>query len=407
MILEHALLNVLPTRTEEFEAAFGRASSIISTMPGFVSLRLSRGIECPDVYLLLVEWETLEDHTEGFRGSDEYKQWKALLHHFYDPFPVVEHFAPVGDYDDPRTDEAICSFSAPTPKETFMNAAASSYISKQDQLDISTYTWATSVEPARGVVQIAHGLAEYGSRYARFAAALNAAGFHVVASDHRGHGASITETPGDFGPVGFAALWADIEQLGEKLLNDYPDLPLFLFAHSMGSFAAQHVLIERSDLYAGVVLSGSTTLDVLAAGMVDAPAGDLSVFNSAFEHRTGYEWLSRDEAEVDAYVADELCGFDLPETTVPALFTEADKLADPHQLGEIRSDLPLLIASGSDDPLAGGGQLIEQLASRYREAGMSDVTVKIYQGARHEIVNETNRDEVTADIIGWLTDRLT
>ncbi|MGB7235583.1 MAG: antibiotic biosynthesis monooxygenase [Rhodococcus sp. (in: high G+C Gram-positive bacteria)] len=100
MILEHALLNVLPTRTEEFEAAFGRASSIISAMPGFVSLRLSRGIESPDVYLLLVEWETLEDHTEGFRGSDEYQEWKALLHHFYDPFPVVEHFAPVGDYDE-------------------------------------------------------------------------------------------------------------------------------------------------------------------------------------------------------------------------------------------------------------------------------------------------------------------
>lgn len=286
-------------------------------------------------------------------------------------------------------------------------ATAASYISKQDQLEVSTYTWPTSVDPAVGVVQIAHGLAEHGSRYARFATALNNAGFHVVASDHRGHGATITETPGDFGSIGFAALWADIEQLGEQLLNDYPDLPLFLFAHSMGSFAAQHVLIERSDLYEGVVLSGSTTLDVLAAGMADAPAGDLSVFNSAFEHRTGYEWLSRDESEVDAYVADELCGFDLPESTVPALFTEADKLADPHKLGEIRSDLPLLITSGSDDPLAGGGQLVEQLGARYREAGLSDVTVKIYEGARHEILNETNRDEVTADIIGWVTSHLT
>ncbi|OZC49367.1 alpha/beta hydrolase [Rhodococcus sp. RS1C4] len=284
---------------------------------------------------------------------------------------------------------------------------AASYTSKQDQLEISTNTWPTAVTPARGVVQIAHGLAEHGSRYARFAGALNDAGFHVVASDHRGHGASIEQTPGDLGARGFPALWADIEQLGEHLLNEYPNLPLFLFAHSMGSFAAQHVLIERSDLYEGVVLSGSTTLDVLAAGMVDAPAGDLSVFNSAFEHRTGYEWLSRDESEVDAYVADELCGFDLPAATVPALFTEADKLADPHELEEIRSDLPLLITSGSDDPLAGGGQLIEQLAARYREAGLSDVTVKIYPGARHEILNETNRDEVTADIVGWLTSRLT
>ncbi|WP_245819658.1 alpha/beta fold hydrolase [Rhodococcoides yunnanense] len=284
-------------------------------------------------------------------------------------------------------------------------AQASSYISKQDDLKISTYTWPTSAVPVRGVVQIAHGLAEHGSRYARFASALNDAGFHVVASDHRGHGSTIAGTPGDLGPLGFQALWADIEQLGEALLNEYPDLPLFLFGHSMGSFAAQHVLIERSDLYAGVVLSGSSAVDVLAGNLADAPAGDLSVFNDAFEHRTGYEWLSRDEAEVDAYVADALCGFDLPASAVPALFTEADKLADPRKLSEVRSDLPLLITSGSDDPLAGGGQLVELLGSRYREAGSSDVTVTIYPGARHEILNETNRDEVTSDIIEWLTAR--
>ncbi len=284
-------------------------------------------------------------------------------------------------------------------------ANASSYISNQDNLEISTYTWATSAEPALGVVQIAHGLAEHGSRYARFAAALNDAGFHAVASDHRGHGSTIIETPGDLGSIGFPALWADIEQFGESLLSDYSGLPLFLFAHSMGSFAAQHVLIERSDLYEGVVLSGSSAIDVLAAGMADAPAGDLSVFNSEFEHRTGYEWLSRDQDEVDAYVANSLCGFDLPAETVPALFTEADKLADLSRLGEIRSDLPLLITSGSDDPLAGGVQLVEILGSRYREAGMSDVTVTIYPGARHEILNETNRDEVTADVIAWLCER--
>lgn len=95
VILEHALLQVAPERTEEFEAAFAEAKAIISAMPGFMDLRLSRGIEQPSVYLLLVEWETLEDHTEGFRGSSEYQKWKALLHHFYDPFPVVEHFSPV------------------------------------------------------------------------------------------------------------------------------------------------------------------------------------------------------------------------------------------------------------------------------------------------------------------------
>ena len=92
MIVEHALLHVIPHRTDEFEAAFADATSIISSMPGFVNLTLSRGIEQPDVYLLLVEWERLEDHTEGFRKSDRYQEWKTLLHHFYEPFPVVSHF---------------------------------------------------------------------------------------------------------------------------------------------------------------------------------------------------------------------------------------------------------------------------------------------------------------------------
>ena len=95
MIVEHALLHVIPHRTDEFEAAFAAAKSIISSMPGFVNLTLSRGIEQPHVYLLLVEWERLEDHTEGFRMSDEYQEWKTLLHHFYEPFPVVSHFDPM------------------------------------------------------------------------------------------------------------------------------------------------------------------------------------------------------------------------------------------------------------------------------------------------------------------------
>ena len=92
MILEHAPLDVVPGREAEFEASFSQARRIIESMPGFVSLRILRGIESPSRYLLLVKWETLEDHTVGFRESSEYQQWRALLHHFYDPFPTVEHF---------------------------------------------------------------------------------------------------------------------------------------------------------------------------------------------------------------------------------------------------------------------------------------------------------------------------
>ncbi len=282
-----------------------------------------------------------------------------------------------------------------------MTLQRSTFASPTDALELAVYAW--DVPDPRGMVQVAHGLAEHSGRYDRFARALNEAGYGVRAVDHRGHGDSIAATPGDFGPGGFEALIADLAAYGASLCDSLSgDLPLFLFAHSMGSFAAQSVILTHSAQYAGVVLSGSTPLDLLAAGLAAAegPVG-LEAFNAGFERRTGYEWLSRDEAEVDRYVADPLCGFDLPDETVPALFGAAGTLADPAALAAIRPDLPLLIASGSDDPLAGGGQLVEVLGRRYRDAGLADVTVKVYAGARHEILNEVNRDEVTADVVAW------
>lgn len=277
-----------------------------------------------------------------------------------------------------------------------------SFRSAIDGIELATYSWdaVPAADSPRGVVQVAHGLAEHSARYDRLATALNQAGFLVRATDHRGHGGSIHAAPGDFGDAGFDGVIADVASYGASLAGE--GLPVFIVAHSMGSFAAQVVLLEHSDQYAGVVLSGSTALDALAAAMADAPKdgpAGLEAFNAAFEHRTGYDWLSRDEAEVDKYVADPLCGFDLPEWTVPSLFAPAGQLVVPEG---VRPDLPLLIASGTDDPLAGGGQLVELLVQRYRDAGLTDVTVRTYPGARHEIFNELNRDDVTADVVAWL-----
>jgi alpha-beta hydrolase superfamily lysophospholipase len=108
---------------------------------------------------------------------------------------------------------------------------------------------------------------------------------------------------------------------------------------------------------------------------------------------------------VDKYVADPLCGFDLPDTAVPQLFAGAARLGDPTALAGVRNDLPILVTSGDADPLSGGGQLVQLLGQRYRDAGVTDLTVSLYPEARHEIFNETNRDEVTADVIEWLTQR--
>lgn len=283
--------------------------------------------------------------------------------------------------------------------------STASFLSNADGTQVATYTWAHVAGQPVGVVQIAHGLAEHGARYDRFAQQLNAAGFVVHAVDHRGHGRTGGDRLGDFGAAGFGGLIADVAQYGSALRAQHGGLPVFLFAHSMGSFAAQAALLDHASTWAGAVLSGSTALDALAAAMANAPAdapSGLAAFNAGFAHRTGYEWLSRDEAEVDAYVADPWCGWEVPGDVIPSLFAPAARLADPALLARIRSDLPLLIASGDADPLAGGGALIELLGQRYRDAGIADVTVKLYPAARHEILNETNRDEVTADIVAWL-----
>jgi alpha-beta hydrolase superfamily lysophospholipase len=284
----------------------------------------------------------------------------------------------------------------------FTNGTFSSPVDGQS---LTTYQWTQlpqAVSP-RGVVQVSHGLAEHAGRYDRLAAALNQAGFLVAATDHRGHGRSIASAPGELGEAGFDGLISDVAAFGRHLAAEHPELPLILVAHSMGSFAAQSVLLTDSDLYSAVVLSGSTALDLLAGALAQAPAPvGLEAFNAGFEPRTGYEWLSRDESEVDLYVADPLCGFDLPATTVSSLFGRADELADPEALRRIRSDLPILIVSGSLDPVSGAGQLIPPLAQRYRDSGLLDVTVILYDEARHEIFNETNRDEVTADVIAWI-----
>jgi alpha-beta hydrolase superfamily lysophospholipase len=288
-----------------------------------------------------------------------------------------------------------------------MAPTVASFPSPADSLAIATYAWGTTTKPPRGVIQIAHGIAEYALRYDRLAQALASDGWLVYANDHRGHGDSTSDAValGSFGEAGWPALVQDLVAYTQQLRKAHSDLPLFLIGHSMGSFASQEALLDHSDLYTGVVLTGSTALDVLAQGLA-AAAGDgpveLTAFNAAFENRTGYEWLSRDGAEVDQYVADPRSGFDLPDDTIPQLFVSAPRLGDPDALKHIVSTLPILIVSGQDDPLAGGGQLVEILAQRYRDAGVTDVTLKTYPGARHEVFNETNRDEITAFVIDWL-----
>ncbi len=276
--------------------------------------------------------------------------------------------------------------------------------SGRDGAEVAGYRWEPE-GPPRGVVQLTHGVGEHLRRYDHLAGTLTAAGFLVQGHDSRGHGASIVAGtgPGVIGADGWRQTVADIDVLVTRGRDEFGDLPLVLLGHSMGSFATQQYLLDRSDRVDAVVLSGTAALDLIEPAM-DLDAGlDLSGFNTPFEPgRTGYEWLSRDEAQVDAYVADPLCGFGYDVEGLKAVFAGARAAADPQRLAAIRPDLPVYVVVGDADPVNGQLALVHALVERYRAAGLTDVELRAYPGARHEVFNETNRDEVESDLLRWL-----
>lgn len=281
--------------------------------------------------------------------------------------------------------------------------------SKADGLMIAATRWG-SPEGAKAVVQIAHGMAEHMARYERVAQALTGAGYLVYAMDHRGHGKSIPagDAPGDFGEAAWAGLVDDVITLGQILKEDHPDLPLILFGHSMGSFAAQQVAVKASGTLDALVLSGSAAQDKFVEAMM-APAEDggegfsLSNINDGdTPARTDFDWLSRDEAEVDKYIADPLCGFELKLESLASGMEAAFEVAKPEVLAAIRNDLPVLFIAGEADPINAKLSLLNLLEERWRAAGVANIDTQYYEGARHELLNETNRDEVTARLIAWM-----
>jgi alpha-beta hydrolase superfamily lysophospholipase len=274
----------------------------------------------------------------------------------------------------------------------------------QDGVDIVGYRWDPAGTP-RGAVQLTHGMGEHVRRYGALARALTDRGLVIYGQDHRGHGATARseEELGQLGPDGWTQLVDDVDLLVSLIRDQQPGLPLVLLGHSMGSFAVQQYLLKHSDRVDAVVLTGTTALDQLEPALdLDKPI-DLAAFNAAFEPaRTEFDWLSRDEAIVDAYIADPRCGFGIDVDAGKDMFAGARRMADPGQVTAIRPDLPLYFAAGELDPVNANLALLHVLVDRYRAAGLTDVTVRTYPGARHEILNETNRDEVVARILDWI-----
>jgi alpha-beta hydrolase superfamily lysophospholipase len=273
------------------------------------------------------------------------------------------------------------------------------------------------------VVMLAHGMAEHSGRYARLAEQLSAAGIALYAHDQRGHGQT-AQQHGILGHYanhqGWQLVVDDLSRLNHHIRQNHPQTPIILLGHSMGSYISMAYLMHHSCSVQGAVLSGSNYQPVrlYRAGQWLArferwrqgPLGRSALiefasfgsFNKAFKpNRTAFDWLSRDPLEVDHYISDPLCGMRCSNQLWIDLLGGLQHITPVQHLAQIDSSLPLLIIGGSCDPVS-NGQRQHDLAAALREAGLRNVQLTIYPEARHEVFNETNRDEVSRDLIGWI-----
>jgi len=276
-----------------------------------------------------------------------------------------------------------------------------------DNLSIACVKWGNG-RHVRGVVQIAHGLGEHVGRYAQLAETLAQAEFVVYGNDHRGHGltAKPSDSFGEFGPAGFDQLVEDMVSLRVIAKDEHRGKPYILLGHSMGSFAAQQFVLDHSHSIDGLALSGSGILDGLARLAESPPAGKdlMKLMNTAFEPaRTPFDWISRDNAEVDAFINDPLCFPSLKPDSMQSFLNAFPRLADPLEIRKVREDLPVYIFSGSEDPVGQRLEGVRVLIDRYRSAGLASIAHDFYTGGRNEMLHEINRRDVITNLLVWMS----
>lgn len=279
----------------------------------------------------------------------------------------------------------------------------------------------------KAVVQIAHGMAEHSLRYERFADTLTR-NHAVYANDHRGHG----QTAGSLENVGYFAdengwykVVDDMHTLTRIIHKNHPGTPVFLLGHSMGSLLARNYIFLYGHDISGVILSGTGgdpgLLGKIGYWIAEREAKtkgkkyrspvlkklSFGKFNKPFKpNRTEFDWLSRDDAEVDTYIADPYCGGDFTAGFYEDLLFGINIINDPRNIRQVPKDLPIYLFSGDKDPVGNNTKGVRQVFKSYQKAGIKDVTMKLYEESRHEMLNETNREEVFADVIAWLKDHM-
>ena len=275
----------------------------------------------------------------------------------------------------------------------------------------------------RGVVQVNHGLAEHAARYERFAGAMAARGFHVYAHDHRGHGH--TKAPGAslgrFAEAdGADKVIADVLAVHDHIAAQHPGLPVIVFGHSFGGLVALNFVMSHPGRAAGLAVWNANfsagALGRVAQGILrweafrlgsDVPSRLLpkltfQAWAKAIPNkRTEFDWLSRDPAEVDKYVADPLCGWDASVSMWRDVFSLIFRGADDRNLAALPRDLPINLLGGAKDPATDGGKAVEHLAGRMRRLGFSNLLSRVWPDTRHESLNELNRDVITEEFAVW------
>lgn len=280
----------------------------------------------------------------------------------------------------------------------------------------------------RAVVQIAHGIAEHIDRYRPFMEFLADNGFVAAGNDHLGHGKSIRvpEEQGFFAEKdGWWRVVDDMDKLHDIMSKEYPELPYVLFGHSMGSFLTRTYLIKRPDKYDGVILSGTghqspalvlggnaaaSVMAKLNGAMGDGTKLDSLAFGSYLSKienpRTKFDWLSRDAEQVDKYIADPLCGFVGKIGLYRDMMQGIKFITDKKNIAQMNKEKPVYFMSGNGDPVGDYGKGVVRAYKAFCDAGLHDVFMRLYPGGRHEMLNETNKEQVYQDILNWLNEKI-
>lgn len=298
----------------------------------------------------------------------------------------------------------------------------------EEGLDIYTYKWEDeNIKKPKAVIQIAHGMAETAQRYETFAKVLTKNGYIVYINDHRGHGktAKIIENVGHLAEKeGFRCLVEDMYTLTNIIKKENEDLPIYLFGHSMGSFASQRYIMDYSNNLSGLILCGSNGKQGIILNLAHLiinreikkygrRSKSNKINNLIFggeiirrNEKTKFDWLSRDKEQVEKYINDPFCGVVCSCGFFYDLVQGLKEIEDKENLKKVPLDIPIYIISGDKDPIGKNGKGVLRLRDRYIKLGVKDVTCKLYKDGRHELLNEINKEEVFEDIICWLNNKI-